>query len=83
MSKQTDNRTAKDRAYSPRRRVGHSYVFMRGNHDWHCCEVSVLAVNGKRFTVARCCDVAEGLLAPHGSPKRKLRTWTCTEQELW
>ena len=63
--------------------VGHSYVFMRENHDWHSCEVSVLSIKGKRFTVARCCDVADGLLAPQGSPKRKLKTWTCTEDELW
>jgi hypothetical protein len=43
----------------------------------------VLAIEGKRFTVARCCAVADGLLAPQGSPKRKLKTWTCTEDELW
>lgn len=68
---------------SLKRLVGHSYVFMRDNHDWHSCEVSVLAIKGKRFTVARCCDVADGLLAPQGSPKRKLKTWTCTKDELW
>ena len=71
------------RSRSLQRLVGHSYVFMRDNHDWHACEVSVLAIKGKRFTVARCCDVAAGLLAPQGSPKRKLKTWTCTEDELW
>ena len=65
------------------RLVGQSYVFMRENHDWHSCEVSVLAAKGKNLTVARCCDVCDGLLAPKGSPKRKLKTWTCTKEELW
>ena len=68
---------------SLKRLVGHSYVFCRDNHDWHGCEVSVISIKGKRFTVARCCDVADGFLAPQGSPKRKLKTWTCTEDELW
>lgn len=63
--------------------LGHSYVFMRKTHDWHCCEVSVLAIDGNRITVARCCDVADGLLAPKGSPRRKLQTWICTPGELW
>lgn len=67
---------------SPKPLVGHSYVFMRDNHDWHSSEVSVLASRAKRFAVARCCDVADRLLAPQGSPKRKLKTWICTEEEL-
>lgn len=83
MKSKTTKRTATARADSLRRMVGHSYVFMRENHDWHSCEVSVLAIKGKRYTVARCCAVADGLLAPQGSPKRKLKTWTCTEDELW
>jgi len=65
------------------RLVGHSYVFMRENHDWHSCEVSVLSIKGVKITVARCCDICGGLLASKGSSKRKLKTWTCTEEELW
>lgn len=83
MSKQTRNRTAEARANLLHRQVGHSYVFIRENHRWHGCEVSVLSIKGARFTVARSCAVADGLLAPKGSPKRKLKTWTCTEDELW
>lgn len=65
------------------RQVGHSYVFMRENHDCHGCEVSVLSINGTSFTVARCSNVADALLAPKGSPKRNIKTWKCTEAELW
>ena len=56
---------------------------MREEHKWHGCEVSVLSIKGDRYTVARCCHVAEGLLAKPGSKRRKLHTWTCTHKELW
>ena len=61
------------------RLVGEIYVFMRENHDWHSCEVMVIAAKGKKLTVALCCDVCDVLI----SPKRKLKTWTCTKEELW
>ena len=77
----TKIKTAK--AVALNRLVGHAYVFMRENHDWHSCEVSVIAVKGNRYTVARCPDICEGLLAPRGSKKRKLKTWTCKKEELW
>ena len=63
-------------------KIGKSYAFVRENHDHSGCEVSVLSVKGKKLTVARCCDVCDGLLAPKDSPKRKLKTWTCTDDEL-
>ena len=65
------------------RSVGHCYLFMRGGHNWHGCEVAVISIKGGRYTVARASDVCEGLLAPRGSKKRKLKTWTCTHGELW
>lgn len=65
------------------RQVGHCYVFMRDDHDWHSCEVAVLSIDGDTYKVARASDVCEGLLSKQGSPKRKLQTWTCTHEELW
>jgi hypothetical protein len=65
------------------RLVGQCYVFMRENHEWHASEVAVISIEGERFTVARAIDVCEGLLAPRGSKKRKLKTWTCSRAELW
>lgn len=83
MKSKTTKHTATARPDRGLRMVGQSYVFMRDNHDWHTCEVSVIAIKGKRFTVARCCNIADAILAPGGSPKRKIKTWTCTEDELW
>jgi hypothetical protein len=65
-----------------RPRVGTSWAFVRENHDWTGCEVSVISIKGKKLTVARCTNVCDALLAPEGSPKRKIKTWTCTEDEL-
>lgn len=64
-------------------RVAHSYVFFREGHEWHGCEVSVLAQNGRRWKVARCSDVADALLSKRPSLWSKLKTWTCTDEELW
>lgn len=66
-------------------KVGSCYIFCRKGHDFYGCEVAVLSLikEGHRFKVARACDVCEGLLAPQGSKKRKLKTWTCTIAELW
>lgn len=61
------------------RKVGQCYVFMRDDHDWHACEVAVLCIKGELFTVARASDVCQALLGK----KRKLKTWTCTHEELW
>ena len=63
--------------------VGHCYVFMRENHDWHSDTVAVLSQkrNGA-FTVARASDVCEQLLAP-ADKRRKVKTWTATREELW
>lgn len=63
--------------------VGASFVFFRDGHDWHGCEVSVLSVKGGRHKVARCCDVADALLSPRGSKKRKIKTWSAKREELW
>lgn len=63
--------------------VGECYVFARNGHHSCFCEVAVLWIKGLRFKVARACDVCEALLAPRGSKKRKLQTWTCTSAELW
>ena len=65
------------------RLVGQCYVFMRDGHDWDTSEVAVISITGKRYTVARATDVCQGLLAPQGSKKRKLKTWTCSHDELW
>lgn len=81
MKKQTSKTT--NEGHSLRRLVGQCYVFMRENHDWHSCEVAVISITGKRYTVARATDVCEGLLAPQGSKKRKLKTWVCKHEELW
>lgn len=63
--------------------VGHCFVFMRENHDWHSDTVAVLAQKPcGRFTVARACDVCEQLLAPPAR-RRKVKTWTATREELW
>jgi hypothetical protein len=62
--------------------VGHSYAFVREGNDWNGCEVSVLAIKGKKLIVARCCNVCDALLSPKGSPKRKFKTWSCTSDEL-
>jgi hypothetical protein len=64
--------------------VGKCYVFFRKGHDWNTCEVAVLRRHrGDTYTVARASDVAEGLLAPRGSKKRKLITWPVKHEELW
>jgi hypothetical protein len=63
--------------------AGRCFVFFRDGHDWHGDTVAVLSVNGQRCKVARATDVCEGLLASRDSKKRKLRTWSCTQEELW
>lgn len=60
-----------------------SYVFMRENHAWHGCEVTVIGVKRDGFTVARSCRLAEALLSPRGHAKRTLKTWTAKSSELW
>lgn len=63
-------------------RPGQSFAFVCAGHALDCAEVSVVAIDGKRITVARSSDIANGLLSPQGSRKRKLKTWTCTQAEL-
>jgi len=63
--------------------VGRSYVFCRDGHEWHGCEVVVLEIRGRRYTVARAGAVAEALLAPRGRKKRKIHKWTCAIDDLW
>lgn len=65
------------------RMVGQCYVFCRESHDWDCCEVAVLSIEGKRFRVARAVDVCESLLAKTSSKRRKIKTWRCTADELF
>ena len=78
------NKTKTPTSRPLQRFVGQSYVFMREGHNWHSCEVSVLAIKGGKLIVARCSDVCDALLSKMGSAKRKnLERWTCTTAELW
>jgi len=70
-----------------KRMVGHSAVFVREGHDWSGCEVSVLKIEGDTYVVSRCCWIADVILQRYAivpSPISTLRvkTWTCTEDEL-
>lgn len=62
--------------------VGKCFLFIRDKHEWNGVEVAVLSYRGGRIKIARSKDVCEGILAPKGSKQRKLKTWTCTEEEL-
>jgi hypothetical protein len=63
--------------------VGKCFVFFRDDHEWDGETVAVLSFRGERLTVARASNVCEGILAPKGSKKRKLKTWTCLHEELF
>lgn len=67
-----------------KRMVGHSAVFVREGHDWSGCEVSVLKIEGGKYVVSRCCWIADALLqkVPASLSALRVKTWTCTEDEL-
>lgn len=62
--------------------IGQCYAFVRSGHEWNGCEVAVLDKTERGYKVARASNVCEGLLAKHGSKKRKLQTWVAKESEL-
>ena len=64
-------------------REGRSYVFFRDGHAFHGASVSVVGKKGNRWRVALTDEVAKAILSPRYSKKRKLKTWFCTDAELW